>query len=322
MQQLGKTAVALSLMAAAAPAFAADMPVQRQRPQQAERAPAQQQSNWSGTQVGGFNGGSSVSNGFAEPGSNLFFTCIGAGSTGCVSPITPGGLPDLETQFAFDKDKLSYTVGGFVGHRWQFGSFVAGVEGDLAWKRGETSSSLDVFSRASYHSPFPTSPPFERAFRTENFYGQSIQTWDASIRARFGTLVTPSVLVYGTGGVAFGEVKGSYSYNAINQYFTDSGLLDLTHLASASGSWSETRVGWTGGAGVEVALWGAWKARIEYRYTDLGEFTKVVPVTRSCAEAERGPASCTTAPNVGSTAATVDIASTFQTVRVGLGFDF
>ena len=66
MQQLGTIAVALSLMAAAAPAFAADMPVQRQRPQQAERAPAQQQSNWSGTQVGGFNGGSSVSNGFSD----------------------------------------------------------------------------------------------------------------------------------------------------------------------------------------------------------------------------------------------------------------
>ena len=162
-----------------------------------------------------------------------------------------GPAADLQkkTQFAFDKDKLSYTVGGFVDIG---GSLVRSWPASKAIWRGsvETSSSLDVFSRASYHSPFPTSPPFERAFRTENFYGQSIQTWDASIRARFGTLVTPSVLVYGTGGVAFGEVKGSYSYNAINQYFTDFGLLDLTHLASASGSWSETRVGWTGGAGV------------------------------------------------------------------------
>jgi outer membrane immunogenic protein len=181
---------------------------------------------------------------------------------------------------------------------------------------------LDVFSRASYHSPFTTSPPFERAFRSENFHGQSIQTWDASVRARFGMLVTPSVLVYGTGGVAFGEVKGSFSYNAISNYVTDSGSLDLLHTASAVGSWSETRVGWTGGGGIEVALWGAWKARIEYRYTDLGEFTKVVPVSRSCAEAGLGPATCASTPNIGSTAASIDIASAFQTVRVGLGFDF
>jgi outer membrane immunogenic protein len=73
---------------------------------------------------------------------------------------------------------------------------------------------------------------------------------------------------------------------------------------------------------VEVALWGAWKARIEYRYTDLGTFTKTVPLTRTCADAGSGPATCATAPNTGSTAATIDLTSTFQTVRVGLGFDF
>jgi outer membrane immunogenic protein len=310
----GKAAGLISLIAIAAPAFAADMPVQRQRPQQTERAPAQQQSNWSGTQVGGFNGGSSVSNGFAEPGSNLFFSCIGVGSFGCVSPVTP--VPDVETHFNFDKDRLSFTFGGFVGYRWQFGSFVAGVEGDAALKRGETTDSLTVISTAAYPSLGET------AHRTEQFYGQSKQTWDASFRARLGMLVTPSVLVYGTGGVAFGEVSGSYTYSAVNNYFDGSGFLDLTHLAHASGAWNETRVGWTGGGGVEVALWGAWKARIEYRYTDLGTFTKTVPLTRTCADAGSGPATCATAPNTGSTAATIDLTSTFQTVRVGLGFDF
>ena len=311
----GKAAGLISAIVITAPAFAADMPVQRQRPQQTERAPAQQQPNWSGSQAGGFSGGSSVSNGFAEPGSNLYFSCIGLGTAGCVSPVT--GVPDVETPFGFSKDKLSFTFGGFVGYRWQFGSFVAGVEGDAALKRGETTDSLTVVSRASYPSLF------ESALRTEQFYGQSKQTWDASLRARLGVLVTPSVLVYGTGGVAFGEVEGAYTYTAVNNYFTSSGLLDLTHMATVSGSWSETRVGWTGGGGVEVALWGAWKARIEYRYTDLGDFTKSVPLVRTCTEGvTSGPASCTSAPNTGSTAATINLSSTFQTLRVGLGFDF
>jgi outer membrane immunogenic protein len=315
MRRLGSKAAGLfSLIAIAGPAFAADMPVERQRPQQTERAPAQQQSNWSGTQVGGFNGGSSVSNGFAEPGSNLFFSCIGVGSFGCVSPVT--AVPDVEQHFSFDKDKLSFTFGGFVGYRWQFGSFVAGVEGDAAYKRGETNDSLTVVSSASY-------PPIgETAHRTEQFFGQSRQTWDASIRARLGMLMTPSWLVYGTGGVAFGEVSGAFSYTATNNYFNRSGFLDLTHLATASGTWSETRVGWTGGGGVEMAVWGPWKARIEYRYTDLGTFTKTVPLTRTCADAGSGLANCTTAPNVGTSAASIDIKSTFQTFRVGLGFDF
>src|SRR5262245_9225791 len=232
MRRLRSTAAGLlSAIAFAGPAFAADMPVERRPQQQAQRAPAQQQANWSGSQVGGFSGGSSVSNGFAEPGSNLFFQCVPFGGT-CVTATTATGLPDTETPFNFDKDKLSFTFGGFLGYRWQFGSFVAGVEGDAAWKRGETTASLDVVSRASYHFPFPTSSPFERALRVENFYGQSLQTWDASIRARLGWLVTPSVLVYGTGGVAFGEVQGAYTYNAINNY---AGFLDLTHIASAAG---------------------------------------------------------------------------------------
>jgi outer membrane immunogenic protein len=315
MRRLGSTAATLlSVGAIAGSALAADMPVQRQQPRQAERAPAQQQANWSGTQVGGHTGGSSVSNGFAEPGSNLFFSCIGVGTFGCVSPVTP--VPDVETHFAFDEDKLAFTFGGFVGYRWQFGSFVAGLEGDASLKRGETTDSLTVVSTAAYPSLGET------AHRTEQFYGQAKQTWDASFRARLGMLVTPSTLVYGTGGVAFGEVSGSYTYTAVNNYFNSDGFLDLTHMANAAGSWSETRIGWTAGGGVEFALWGPWKARLEYRYTDLGEFTKIVPLTRTCIEAGPGPATCATAPNTGSTAASIDLSATFQTVRVGLGFDF
>jgi hypothetical protein len=45
-------------------------------------------------------------------------------------------------------------------------------------------------------------------------------------------------------------------------------------------------------------------------------------LTRTCADAGSGPATCTTAPNVGTSSASIDIKSTFQTFRVGLGFDF
>src|SRR5262249_23248610 len=143
-------------------AFAADQAVpQRQRPQQqTQQAPAQQQANWSGTQVGGFNGASSVSNSFAEPGSNLFFSCLG----GILCPASP--LSDPETPFGFDKDKVSYTAGAFIGHRWQFSSIVLGVEGDVAWKRGETTASQTVSASATYVT---TSIPFETASRTEAF---------------------------------------------------------------------------------------------------------------------------------------------------------
>ena len=199
----------LFMLNIAGPATAADQAVlQRERPPQTARPAAQQQANWSGTQVGGFGGESSVSNGFAEPGANLFFACIPRGGT-CFSPLT--SVPDTETPFGFDKDKLSFTFGGFVGYRWQFASIVTGVEGDFAFKRATTSSTLATAADASYPVPFA----FQLAHRTETFFGESKQTWDASIRARLGVLVSPNILLYGTGGVAFGEVSGAFSYAAV-----------------------------------------------------------------------------------------------------------
>lgn len=63
-------------------------------------------------------------------------------------------------------------------------------------------------------------------------------------RARAGvTLLDQRLLVYGTGGMAFGQVN-------------DSGLDKL-------------RLGWTAGAGVEWAFQRNWSAKVEYLYTDL-----------------------------------------------------
>ena len=36
---------------------------------------------------------------------------------------------------------------------------------------------------------------------------------------------------------------------------------------------TETKVGWTAGAGIEYAFIGAWSAKIEYLYVDLGKVT-------------------------------------------------
>ena len=60
-----------------------------------------------------------------------------------------------------------------------------------------------------------------------------------------------------TGGWAFGEVD-------ITQSLADNGAI--------LGSNSEVRHGWTIGAGVERAFTNNMTARLEYRYTDLGEY--------------------------------------------------
>jgi len=75
-------------------------------------------------------------------------------------------------------------------------------------------------------------------------------------RARIGYAFGP-VLPYVTGGLAFGQSR--LRLNA-----DDGSVLSSHHLM---------QVGWTAGAGVEMALAGPWSARIAYDYVDLGRKT-------------------------------------------------
>jgi len=77
-----------------------------------------------------------------------------------------------------------------------------------------------------------------------------------------GFLATPSILLYGTAGVAYGKVK-------------DNATVAL--IASARHcSFTDVKGGWTAGAGVEGAFGGGWSAKLEYLYIDLAR-----PSTRS-----------------------------------------
>jgi len=157
--------------------------------------------------------------------------------------------------------------------------------------------------------------------RTESFNGTLKQTWDGSLRARAGFLVTPDTLIYATGGLAYGEVRGSFAYSAQIVYPSSF----QTVATSGSQSWSDTRVGWTAGGGVETALTPGflqffglgWKARFEYRYTDLGHYSKSIPLSysTSCSSSICGPTAV-------SSAAIVNLHPTFQTCRVGLAYNF
>jgi len=297
---LSSAIISVLAIAAVAPALAADLPVSTQKsrkeaaPKRAE--PQTAKSNWSGGQVGGSNGTSAVNNNFVEPGA---YVCPAA---------FPFGVSCFESDFAFRGHPLSYTVGPFVGYRWQFGNTVFGVEGDWSWKRAENSALVSM--------PFVCFDAGCANYRTDNKYGSVKQTWDSSLRLRYGWLVTPDTLVYGTAGVAIGQISGSFAFQG--QLYTFAGtpipILTAGSTATASASWSDTRVGGTVGAGVETALWGRWKARLEYRYTDYGSYTKTVAVNTVCA----APTGCS-AP---SSSATIDLRESFHTVRVGLGFDF
>jgi outer membrane immunogenic protein len=75
--------------------------------------------------------------------------------------------------------------------------------------------------------------------------------FDGSLRARMGVAVMDNVLIYGTAG----------------------GALQNLRVTDVAGSDSNTMVGWTAGAGVDVKMTEQLFGRVEYRYTDFGSKT-------------------------------------------------
>ncbi len=85
--------------------------------------------------------------------------------------------------------------------------------------------------------------------------------WDATLRGRVGFTMN-HVMIYGTGGLAFGEVKA------------------VTTIPSSE---TKSKVGWTAGVGAEALLAQNVLGRVEFRHTDLGttNFTSAGPVSYS-----------------------------------------
>ena len=277
-------------VAVVAPAFADEAPAEPKPVRHVEHAApvraapvrtAQANPSWTGAQVGGQGGVAPMSQGFAEPGAYLF---PGAGT--CF--VFPSYC--AETPFNFTGTNTAVTAGGFIGYRIQMGTMVVGIEGDANAKSASSSYTASD----------------SNGFRAETFTGTVKQGADGSIRGRFGFLVTPWVLVYGTGGIAFGSVTGSFGYSAHE--------IDGFGFASATGggSWSTTRSGATGGAGIEAMLTQQLALRLEYRYTDLGRFNEAVPISTVCGGTCSSPSS----------GASVSLHPTFQAIRLGLGVNF
>ncbi len=314
------------------PAGAAELPAkprpQRAAPERAAPQPQRAASNWSGGQVGGSNGVSSVNNSFVDPGA---FVCP-TGST--------FGSSCFETPFQFSGHKASYTIGPFVGYRLQFGGWVVGLEGDWSWKNSESSLSQSSSTAIAGTTVISSSDSFgfttlstvpNNYLRTNSFAGSVKQKSDSSIRARVGWLVTPWSLFYVTGGVAFAEISGSFAYSGSLFSCGSSSASSFSSCAGSSSSpllptatattavtWNDTRVGSTVGAGWESELFPGWKWRAEYRWTDFGDYTKTFGITTSCAGSSSPASSCTASP---SSSVSINLKESFHTFRVGLAFD-
>lgn len=143
-------------------------------------------------------------------------------------------------------------VGGLqAGYNYQLGCFVFGLEAD--------------FSGSGMSGDKVLSPILDNV---GNYYpgttlssGQQIK-WFGTLRPRVGYTLTPSTLVYATGGLAYGEV----SYSASTDYRP---ILGSAYPASSN----STKVGWAVGGGIEYAVSNCWSVNAQYLHIALGDQT-------------------------------------------------
>jgi outer membrane immunogenic protein len=187
-----------------------------------------------------------------------------------------------------ESQKIDGVIGGVqTGYNYQFGGWVWGWETDFQGSGQKGGQTLTGFL-ATAVGPVPATLVTDHKLE-----------WFGTARSRLGFLWGPTVLVYGTAGIAYGQVKDSAALSV--------GVAPVT--AAAIATFKDVKAGWTAGAGIEGALGGGWSAKLEYLYIDLGktELTSAASVTVAGVG--------TVATNTTQTLRTTD-----NIVRVGLNY--
>lgn len=136
--------------------------------------------------------------------------------------------------------RSGFVGGAQIGANYQIGQFVIGAETDIM--------SLNSAKRTNIALASGTYGSFKNS-----------STWLGTARVRLGFTPVDRLLVYGTGGAAYGSVRQS-------GWLTAPGIGGGTW----SGSQSNTKFGWALGAGAEYAITNNVTAKLEYLYYDLG----------------------------------------------------
>ena len=159
---------------------------------------------------------------------------------------------------AFDMN--GWVAGGQLGYNWQSARWVLGLEGD-AQATGQKGST--AYTCAGTICSFANTAIALALAPVNVAFSQKLE-WFSTVRGRVGYTFTPTVLGYVTGGAAFGSVNT----NGVITGVAANGVASAAAFSS-----SDTRVGWTVGAGLEASLGGNWTGKVEYLYLDLGKYT-------------------------------------------------
>ena len=192
------------------------------------------------------------------------------GSSGASTVATPlfnagvAGAPNLQaandaasTNSFGVSNRVAAILGGQVGYNYQFSTnYVVGIEADA--------QGLPGAGRTTTLNTAVATPGFPNTVVATTGLSKR-QDYIGTVRGRLGYTFTPSLLVYATGGFAYGGVRSSTTTvdnlvptaGVVSPYFTN-------------GSRSTTLTGYTVGGGLEYLFAPNLSLKAEFLYYDLG----------------------------------------------------
>jgi outer membrane immunogenic protein len=244
MKRIIAASLALSLLSAAPPAIAADMPVKAP----VYKAPVFVADPWTGLYAGlnaGYSWGPWASSNPASVGNANFFN--GTAFVNSASPRVDGAIGGVQ-----------------IGYNWLVEkNFLLGAEADFQWSGATASQNGGV-------------QLFDVVVLDNHFIGSAATTndwksrWFSTFRARAGFITADQWLIYATGGLALINAQYSTSATATLRRTTLGGALISTTATTVTNSETKTRVGFALGGGIEKKFSPNWNARLEYLYVDGG----------------------------------------------------
>jgi outer membrane immunogenic protein len=224
-------------------------------------APVNSPANWTGFYVGG-----NVGHSWGRSDTAMPFTDAASGAV----------LNPLST-----KANLNGLIGGAqAGYNWQTNNWVLGLEADIqasaqqglagGFCGGGALTSVATLNSGCVPGHIGDTAPFNvAALPVTTVLDQKLE-WFGTVRGRIGPTITPSLLAYVTGGLAYGHVSTTNSIAGTNVTGAPgTNTFTLTPVSASFGS-SDTKIGWTVGGGFEGVLGSNWTGKIEYIYVDLG----------------------------------------------------
>jgi outer membrane immunogenic protein len=208
---------------------------------------------WTGFYVGVNAGGAWDADPVSVSGSPLFANPLApAGTTAGLAASIAGVTRSLPV------NSRGFIGGGQIGYNHQFDKFVLGIEADI---QGTSVSGSGYGTTAEPIVGFPgnTAQTTLSVSNRLDYLG--------TLRGRIGFTITPTLLLYGTGGLAYGGVD---SKTDINQALAGPATLTVNVPYSSDSNFSGVRFGWTAGAGLAWMLSPQWSVKLEYLYYDLG----------------------------------------------------